>query len=110
MEQLIISYNSQWTGYRGNGMYSDWMTQTSWVRFSDIETISCDLDIKFTYERWKGRIRASAGIGAVCPKDKLKNSMLQWEVTKSKKGLSLYPTGLFVWFVQRKKVVNLTEL
>jgi hypothetical protein len=32
--------------------------------FSKVETFSYDLDIPYTAEGWRGRIRASAGIGA----------------------------------------------
>lgn len=32
--------------------------------FRDIETFSVDLDAPYSHEAWRGRIRASAGVGA----------------------------------------------
>jgi hypothetical protein len=32
--------------------------------FSRLETFSFDLDVPYSHEAWRGRIRASAGVGA----------------------------------------------
>ena len=40
--------------------------------FSDLRTYSFDLDIPYSHADWRGRIRASAGIGATLDEAKVK--------------------------------------
>ncbi|MCM3490024.1 class I SAM-dependent methyltransferase [Alkalihalophilus marmarensis] len=63
-EDLILSYNPKWSGNGGNGMYPDWLTQVSEAGYRNIETFTFDLDVNFTHDMWRGRIKASAGVGA----------------------------------------------
>lgn len=59
-EALILDYNPRWTGAGGFGIYPQW---------TGIETFSYDEDVAYSHEGWRGRIRASAGIGASLPAD-----------------------------------------
>jgi len=70
-EELILSYNPNWTGAGGTGVYPDWLTQVANGGFKDIETFTFDLDITYSQEAWRGRIRASAGVGASLDKEKV---------------------------------------
>lgn len=70
-EELILAYNPDWKGAGGTGIYPDWLTQVAISGFTDIETFTFDLPIKYSQEAWRGRIRASAGIGASLPSDKI---------------------------------------
>lgn len=63
-EKLILLYNPKWTGNGGNGMYPDWLTQVSEEGYRNIETFTFDLDVNFSHDEWRGRVRASAGVGA----------------------------------------------
>ncbi|MFB4475012.1 SAM-dependent methyltransferase, partial [Oceanobacillus caeni] len=45
-------------------MYPDWLTQVSEAGYRNIETFTFDLDVNFSHDAWRGRIRASAGVGA----------------------------------------------
>lgn len=63
-EELILQYNPNWAGNGGNGMYPDWLTQVSEAGYRNIETFTFDLDVNFSHDAWRGRIRASAGVGA----------------------------------------------
>ena len=63
-EKLIHQHNPKWTILGGVGMYPQWMAGLSGAGFRDLETFSFDLDVPYTHEAWRGRIRASAGVGA----------------------------------------------
>ena len=63
-EQLILKHNPTWTMGGGSGLYPAWLADLAAVGFTGIETFSFDLDLMYTAEAWRGRIRASAGIAA----------------------------------------------
>ncbi len=63
-EQLILKHNPKWAMHSGTGLYPQWLTDLGVGGFVDIETFSFDLDLIYTHEAWRGRIRASAGISA----------------------------------------------
>jgi len=46
-------------------MYPQWLPDLSAAGIKNIETFSYDLDVPYTHEAWRGRIRASAGIVAL---------------------------------------------
>ncbi|MDN4592959.1 class I SAM-dependent methyltransferase [Polycladomyces subterraneus] len=66
-EQLILRYNPKWKGGGGTGIYPQWLTDLSKSGFQDIESFSFDVNVRYTHESWRGRIRASAGVGASLP-------------------------------------------
>jgi hypothetical protein len=37
--------------------------------FAEIETFSFDIDAPYSHEAWRGRVRASAGVGGSLPAD-----------------------------------------
>ena len=64
-EQLIIAHNPAWKVAAGGlGMHPRWAFDVAVAGFGDIETFSYDLDVSYSREAWRGRIRASAGIAA----------------------------------------------
>jgi len=63
-EQLIEKHNPKWKFGGGRGIYPDWPRDLAIAGFKNIETFSFDLDAIYTHEAWRGRIRASAGVGA----------------------------------------------
>ena len=69
-EALIGSHNPSWTMGGGTGLYPDWLTHLGQSTgdgissFTRLETFSFDVDIPYSHEGWRGRIRASAGVGA----------------------------------------------
>jgi SAM-dependent methyltransferase len=64
-ESLIKQHNSDWHMDGGVGMYPQWLPGLSEAGMRGIETFSYDLDVPYTHEGWRGRIRASAGIAAL---------------------------------------------
>jgi SAM-dependent methyltransferase len=66
-EALILEHNPSWSGGNGTGLHGENLADLGAAGFRDIETFSFDLDISYAHEAWRGRIRASAGIGASLP-------------------------------------------
>ena len=64
-EELISQYNPDWHLGGGLGMYPQWLPDLSAARLQNIQTFSYDLDVPYTPEAWRGRIRASAGVAAL---------------------------------------------
>ncbi len=63
-ERLIESHNPAWHFGGGLGMYPRWTRELAAAGFVGIETFSFDLHVRYSHESWRGRIRASAGVGA----------------------------------------------
>jgi SAM-dependent methyltransferase len=68
-EALILAHNPEWPFDGGTGMYPAWTTDVGEAGFDGIETFSFDLDVPYTHQAWRGRIRASAGVAASLPPD-----------------------------------------
>jgi len=64
-EHLIKKCNPGWHLGGGIGMYPQWLPDLSAAGLEGIETFSYDVDVPYTPEAWRGRIRASAGIAAL---------------------------------------------
>ena len=65
-EKLIQKYNPAWYDRFGNkmGIYPQWLRGLGKAGFIEIKTFSFDMDVPYTTEAWRGRIRASSGVGA----------------------------------------------
>lgn len=63
-ESLILKHNPQWKMAGGTGFYPRWLSDVASVGFQHLETFSFDCAVPYTHERWRGRIRASAGVQA----------------------------------------------
>jgi ubiquinone/menaquinone biosynthesis C-methylase UbiE len=63
-EKLIEKHNPKWKLGGGLGIHPLWARDIAIAGFNNIETFSFDVDTIYTHEAWRGRIRASAGVGA----------------------------------------------
>lgn len=63
-EALILRHNPTWRMGGGSGLYPAWLADLALAGFSDLETFSFDLNLAYSSEAWRGRIRASAGVAA----------------------------------------------
>ncbi|WP_018656996.1 class I SAM-dependent methyltransferase [Actinomadura flavalba] len=71
-ERVIVAHNAAWAPVAGGtGLHPRWLTDLATAGFTGIETFSFDLDVPYTPEAWVGRVRASAGVGAVLPPDEV---------------------------------------
>jgi SAM-dependent methyltransferase len=70
-ESLIMAFNPQWGMAGGNGLHPEWFAPLAAARFRNLRSFSFDLDVPYTHSGWRGRIRASAGVGASLPAEKV---------------------------------------
>ncbi|NOY13525.1 MAG: methyltransferase domain-containing protein [Deltaproteobacteria bacterium] len=63
-EELIEQFNPKWSMGGGTGIYPKWPRHIGEAGFVDIQTNSYDINVIYTPEAWRGRIRASAGVAA----------------------------------------------
>ena len=63
-EAVIQAHNSRWTLAGGTGIYPQWLSDVACAGFENIQTFSFDVVVPYSQEDWRGRIRASAGVGA----------------------------------------------
>ncbi|HUT49434.1 MAG TPA: class I SAM-dependent methyltransferase [Alphaproteobacteria bacterium] len=63
-ETLIRQHNRGWTMWGSTGIYRDWLTDMAVAGFEALESFSFDVAVPYSQEAWRGRIRASAGVGA----------------------------------------------
>ncbi len=62
-EFLIEAHNPRWRMGRGTGFYPAWATDMAVAAFRDLGFAGFDHHALYTREAWRGRIRASAGVG-----------------------------------------------
>ena len=70
-EQLIQEHNPAWRFAGGSGLYPPWLYDLAVAGFDDLETFSFDSSVAYSHEAWRGRIRASAGVAASLPPDRV---------------------------------------
>ena len=70
-EQLIETYNPAWKMGGGSGIYPHWSRHLAENGFVNLEVFTYDTFPMYTHEAWRGRIRASAGVGASLPAEKV---------------------------------------
>ena len=63
-ERLIEGHNPGWRFGGGNGFHPESLPDLRAAGFSGFESFSYEVDVAYTREAWRGRIRASAGVGA----------------------------------------------
>lgn len=63
-EALITQHNPAWALGGGDGFYPEWLNHLGEAGFVDLETFSFDLNVIYSQESWRGRVRASAGVAA----------------------------------------------
>ncbi|MCP4993129.1 MAG: methyltransferase domain-containing protein, partial [Gammaproteobacteria bacterium] len=71
-EDSIESHNSDCRTGGGLGMYPQWLRDLGEAGFQKLETFSYDVDVPYTPEAWRGRIRASAGVGGMMSSKEVK--------------------------------------
>lgn len=103
-ETLMQAHNPTWTGAHANGIYAHYLKDVAEAGFVDIQTASFDLNLLYTHEAWRGRIRASAGIGALLSVEKIHAFDREFEALLAEK-FPQNPLEVFhrVWWVVAKK-------
>lgn len=63
-ECLILDFNTRFGFASGSGIHPEPLRHLAEAGFTSLETFSYDEPVIYTPEGWRGRIRASAGVGA----------------------------------------------
>ena len=66
-EALIEAHNPDWRMGGGTGLHPAWLADAGVAGFQALETFSHDLEVPYSHAAWRGRIRASAGVGGSLP-------------------------------------------
>jgi SAM-dependent methyltransferase len=61
-ERLIRDDNPDWKLGGHNGIYPDWLADAATAGFTQIETFSFDVQLAYTHEAWRGRLRATGRV------------------------------------------------
>ena len=72
-ETLILHHNPAWKGAGGKGIYPWWFGDLTGAGLEGIESFSFDIPAPYSHEAWRGRIRASAGVGASMTPEQVEN-------------------------------------
>jgi SAM-dependent methyltransferase len=72
-EKLIGKYNPKWyeAFANGSGLHPQWLRDLGEAGFLELQSFSFDLDVPYSPDAWRGRIRASAGVGASLPDEEV---------------------------------------
>jgi len=70
-EALILKHNPAWHMAGGDGTHGPWFADLAVAGFRDLESFSFDVDVPYSHEAWRGRIRASAGVAASLAPDQV---------------------------------------
>ncbi len=66
-ERLIEAHNPAWAYGGRDGFHPACLGDAALAGFEGIETFSFDSQVSYSHEAWRGRIRASAGVGGSLP-------------------------------------------
>ena len=70
-EALIVRHNPAWRGAGGLGVHPAWLRDLGLAGFVGIESFSFDVVVPYGHAAWRGRVRASAGVGASLPPEQV---------------------------------------
>ncbi|MBN1120494.1 MAG: class I SAM-dependent methyltransferase [Anaerolineae bacterium] len=70
-EQMVLEVSPAWGGSNGHGIHAHALPDIQMAGFVDIETFSCDVPVEYSHEAWRGRVRASAGIGVMLSPERI---------------------------------------
>jgi len=69
-EELIKSHSPKWKGHGGIGVYP-WCRDLDAMGFDSIRSFTYDEPAEYSHIAWRGRIRASAGVGGTLDDDEI---------------------------------------
>jgi SAM-dependent methyltransferase len=70
-EALILKHNPAWHLAGGSGIHPRWFADLAQAGFEELESFSYDETVVYSREAWRGRIRASAGVAASLPPERV---------------------------------------
>ena len=68
-EELILDHNPGWPRAGWRGIHPEQAEALDLARFQNVETFSHTVDVPFSHEGWRGRMRTCNGVGAALSDD-----------------------------------------
>lgn len=68
-EDLILDANPGWPRAGWRGIHAEQVQALDYGRFRQVESFSYVIDVPFSHESWRGRIRTCNGVGSTLPAD-----------------------------------------
>ncbi|MEE8103912.1 MAG: class I SAM-dependent methyltransferase [Planctomycetota bacterium] len=69
-EEIVLAHNPKWDRTGSNGLHPEWLRGAADAGFTELETFSYGVDLDYTHDEWRGRVRASGGVGGTLPPEK----------------------------------------
>jgi SAM-dependent methyltransferase len=70
-EELILEHNPGWAMAGWRGVHPEQVQALDVAGFRDVESFSYTLDVAFTHESWRGRVRTCNGVGSALEPDQV---------------------------------------
>jgi SAM-dependent methyltransferase len=70
-EDLVAKHQPLYTQGASNTLDLAWAGELEPAGFTDVETFEFEIDVEFTHETWRGRMRSASGVGASLPPEKV---------------------------------------
>lgn len=66
-EDLVFTYNPTWPRVELDASHPEWPAELASAGFHDLVGFEFDIDVPFSHDAWRGRMRSSNGVGASLP-------------------------------------------
>lgn len=66
-EDLVSTYNPTWPNAELAADHTEWRAELASAGFDDLAAFEFDIDVPFSHDAWRGRMRSSNGVGASLP-------------------------------------------
>jgi SAM-dependent methyltransferase len=63
-EDLVLAHNPSWPMAGSLSDHATWAAELGPAGFDTVDTFGFDIEVPFTHEAWRGRMRSSNGVGA----------------------------------------------
>jgi SAM-dependent methyltransferase len=70
-EELVLEHNPGWPKAGWRGVHPEQVEALDIAGFQDVESFSYSVDVLFTHEAWRGRIRTCNGVGSALEPDQV---------------------------------------
>lgn len=68
-EELVLAHHPDWPLAGVSWARAEWAAELTSAGFTDLTTIDFDIDVEFTHEQWRGRMRSCNGVAGSLPED-----------------------------------------
>jgi SAM-dependent methyltransferase len=70
-EELVLEHNPGWPKAGWRGVHPEQVQALDIAGFQDVESFSYSVDVLFTHEAWRGRVRTCNGVGSALEPDQV---------------------------------------